>query len=281
MSVLSEPLATAGARAGTRHQGRRRLSPTVIAIQVGALCLLFGSWELVARQGWLNPAFVSEPSQYFPSFWHGISQGNLLSLMGTTLYETFVGFSIAAVLGMAAGYLMAEFRIVDTVARPFMTGFNNLPRIALAPLFVLWFGLGSTSRIALVVSLGFFIMAFSTYAGLQSTSRDHLLLGRTLGTGRWARFWKFELPSAMPAIFGGLQLNLSYAFLGAVVGEMFTGSAGLGGYLALQLNTFDTSDFFGAIVLLIIVAVALSGLLRATERRLLRWRTVELAGTKT
>ena len=279
MSVLSEPWTNASAKALTRRQGHRRLSPTVIGIQVAALCLLFGSWELVARQGWLNPAFVSEPSQYFPSFWHGISQGNLLSLMGTTLYETFVGFVIAAVLGTAAGYVMAEVRIVDTVLRPFMNGFNNLPRVAFAPLFVLWFGFGSTSRIALVVSLGFFIMAFSTYSGLQSTSRDHLLLARTLGTGRWARFWKLELPSAMPAIFGGLQLSLSYAFLGAVVGEMLTGSAGLGGYLALQLNTFDTSDFFGAIVLLIIVAVSLSGVLRAAERRLLRWRTVELAGT--
>lgn len=254
-------------------------SPWRYLAQLVTVVALFGSWEGIARNKLLNPNFVSEPSKFFPAFWDGISKGNLLSLMGTTLYATLVGFALAAVLGLLMGYVMAEFKSVDVIARPLMNAFNSLPRVALAPLFVLWFGLGATAAIALVISLGFFIVAFSTYAGLQSASRDLLLLSRTLGTSRRTRFWKFVLPAAAPAIFAGLQLDLTYAFLGAVVAEMLTGSQGLGGYLAETLNTFQTTNFFGALVLLAIVAVVLAGIMRSLERHLLRWRTFELAGT--
>ncbi|HLI24086.1 MAG TPA: ABC transporter permease [Acidimicrobiales bacterium] len=199
--------------------------------------------------------------------------------MGTTLYETFVGFAIASALGLIGGYLLAESKAFDTVARPFMTGFNSLPRIALAPLFVLWFGLGSNSRIVLIVSLSFFIVAFNTYAGLQGVNRDHLLLARVLGANRRERFVKFVLPSALPPVFAGLQLALTYAFLGAVVGEMLTGNQGLGGYLALEMGTFNTTAFFGGLVLLVIVALLVSAAMRLVEKRVLRWRAVEMRGT--
>lgn len=256
---------------------------SAVLIRVGQLVVfvaIFGSWQLLAATKVLNPAFVSEPSQFFPSFWHGIDGGGLLGLIGTTLYETFVGFAASALLGLLAGYLLAEFKIIDAIFRPFMTSFNSIPRIALAPLFVLWFGLGSTSRIVLIISLSFFIVAFNTYAGLQGVNRDHLLLARVLGAGRTERFVKFVLPSATPSIFAGLQLALTYAFLGAVVGEMLTGSAGLGGYLALKMGSFDTTAFFGGLVLLIIVALAVSMVVRAVENWLLRWRKIEMQGTR-
>lgn len=285
-SFETEATASAGQPpAGARIASKRRApimssrSPWRYLAQLLAVVVLFGSWEIVARGKWLNPNFVSEPSKFFPAFWDGITKGNLLGVMGTTLYATLVGFVLAAVAGLLMGFFMAEFSAVDVVARPLMNAFNSLPRVALAPLFVLWFGLGDTAAIALVVSLGFFIVAFSTYAGLQSASRDLLLLSRTLGTGRWTRFWKFVLPAAAPAIFAGLQLNLTYAFLGSVVAEMLTGSQGIGGYLSETLNTFQTTDFFGALVLLALVAVVLAGAMRWLERYLLRWRSFELAGT--
>jgi NitT/TauT family transport system permease protein len=256
-----------------------RRSPWRYIFQLMAIVLLFGSWELVVRLGIADPNFVSQPSAFFRAFWFGVTEGQLLQLMANTLYVTIVGFIVAAVLGLAAGLVLAEFETVDVVMRPIMNAFNSLPRVALAPLFVLWFGLGNLAAIALVISLGFFIVAFSTYAGLQSANRDLLLLARTLGTSRSVRFRKFVLPSASPAIFAGMQLNLTYAFLGAVVGQMLTGSQGLGGYFALTLNTFQTTEFFGALVLLALVAVSLASLMRGLERYLLRWRTHELAGT--
>jgi NitT/TauT family transport system permease protein len=272
--VTVRPLRWGRRRPPTRHRLATRLG------QGAALLALFGSWQALAASHVLNPAFVSEPSQFFPSFWDGITSGGLLGLMGTTLYETVVGFALASALGLAGGYLLAEYKVFDAVTRPFMTGFNSLPRIALAPLFVLWFGLGSLSRIVLIVSLGFFIVAFNTYAGLQGVNRDHLLLARVLGASRAERFWKFVVPSAAPAIFAGLQLALTYAFLGAVVGEMLTGSQGLGGYLALKMGTFDTTGFFGGLVLLVIVALVVSGAMRLVESRVLRWQAAELRGTK-
>jgi NitT/TauT family transport system permease protein len=273
------------ARGQSESVGRKRrrgaqTSWKVRGIQLVLLAGLFGSWQLLAVTKVLNPAFVSEPSQYFPSFWHGLDGGGLLGLIGTTLYETFVGFALSALLGLVVGYLLAEFKSVDVIIRPFMTGFNSIPRIALAPLFVLWFGLGSLSRIVLIVSLSFFIVAFNTFAGLQGVNRDHLLLSRVLGASRAERFFKFVLPSATPSIFAGLQLALTYAFLGAVVGEMLTGSDGLGGYLALKMGSFDTTGFFGGLILLVIVALAVSAVVRALENRLLRWRAIELAGTQ-
>lgn len=266
-------------RAPARERAKSHLA-AVRALQALVVVALFGSWQVLAATKVLNPSFVSEPSQFFPAFWRGIAHGGLLSLMGTTLFVTFVGFAAAALLGLIAGYLFTEFKLLNTVARPFMTGFNSVPRIALAPLFVLWFGLGSLSVVVLIVSLSFFIVAFSTYAGLQSCNRDHLLLARTLGASRFVRFRKFVLPSAAPAIFAGLQLALTYAFLGAVVGEMLQGSQGLGGYLALEMGSFKTTNFFGGLLLLIIVALLVAGTVTTVEKRMLRWRVHELRGTQ-
>ena len=137
--------------------GRRRLAVHLAqALVIGAL---LGAWQLLVALGVLQAAFVSEPSQLLPAFWDGVIHGTLLGPMGTTLYETFAGFGLSVALGLLAGYLLSEYPFVNAVFRPFLTGFNSLPRIALAPLFVLWFGLGSFSRIVLIISLSFFIVA--------------------------------------------------------------------------------------------------------------------------
>lgn len=156
-----------------------------------------------------------------------------------------------------------------------------MPRIALAPLFLLWFGLGSFSRIPLIISLSFFIVAFNTYAGLQNVNRDHLLLVRTLGASRRERFMKFVLPSATPMIFNRVQLALIYAFLGAVVGEILSASQGLSGYLSLELGSLNTTAFFGALMLLVIVALIVSALVRLREKGLSRWYGLSAAAGPT
>ncbi|ALE04251.1 hypothetical protein AL755_00590 (plasmid) [Arthrobacter sp. ERGS1:01] len=253
-------------------RGRTRLYQGLAAV------LLFGSWELMARAGLINPNFTSQPSLFFKAFVVGFSSGEYWPILGATLFEVFVGFALAVVLGLVAGFLLAESKLLDNVLRPFMTGFNNIPRIALAPLFILWFGLGSLSRIALVVSMAFFIVAFNTRAGMQSANRDHLLLAKTLGASRLERFRKFILPAALPSTFAGIQLALTYSFMGAVAGEMLSGNQGIGGYLALTMNTFDTDNFFGAMLALVIVSLFCSAILELVERRLLRWRVIEMQG---
>jgi NitT/TauT family transport system permease protein len=252
-----------------RHRGRL----------LAARCLIFvawlGSWELAGRF-WLNPTFVSYPSQIAVALYHGLLNGEYWGPLGGTLYETFAGFVAASVLGILAAALLYEFTFLYDALRPFITALNSVPRIALAPLFVLWFGLGSMSRIVLVFSLAFFIVLSGTYAGMASADRDSLLLARLLGASRAEVFRKFTFPAAVPGIFAGLQLALIYSFLGAVVGEMLGGTQGLGAQLQEAESLFETPDFFAQLTVLVVVTLIIAALIRLVERRLLRWRLIEL-----
>lgn len=264
----------------TRARPRKALPSRLVVLSLQAALVLAIAllWECAAVLGWIDPLYISSPLAIGQSLYNQIMRGDLLFHLGITLFETVIGFSVAASSGIVAGLLLYQLPLVNVTVRPILTAVNNLPRIALAPLFVLWFGLGSLSRIALVVSVVFFIAMLNTYAGLQNASRDHLLLAKTLGASRWQLFAKFVFPAAVPTIFAGLQLSLTYAFLTAVVGEMLTGSDGLGALLQITLSAFRTADFFAALLLLVIVATAISAAMRAAERYLLRWQQYELRG---
>lgn len=257
---------------------KRRFDWKITALQLALLILLLGGWQLAAETKLIDPSFVSEPSSVATALWDGLANAQLFSLIGVTLYETFVGFAIASVVAVASGLIMYQWSSINRVVRPFLTAFNNMPRIALAPVFVLWFGLGSAARIVLVITLVYFIVVFNTYAGLQNADRDILQLAKALGAGRLVRFRTFILPGAVPSIFAGLQLGLTYAFLGAVVGEMLTGSGGLGAFLATTSADFKTADFFAALVWLVVVATVVSALMRMAEQTLLKWRQAEMRG---
>jgi NitT/TauT family transport system permease protein len=253
----------------------------IFVAQIAVLAGLLVAWQAVVELRIVREIFISKPTAIFASLWRNVLHGGLLFDLGVTVYETLVGFIVAAAVGIAVGIVLYQAPRVNLVVRPFLTGFNNLPRLALAPLFVLWFGLDTASRVALILSVVFFIVMFNTYAGLQNANRDHLLLARTLGASRRQLFAKFILPSAVPTIFAGLQLGLTYSFLTAVVGEMLSGATGLGAKLAVTLATYRTDDFFAALFLLALVATALSNAMRLVERRLLRWRQYELSGLRT
>ncbi|KXF50002.1 hypothetical protein AXA44_22015 [Rhodococcus sp. SC4] len=262
-------------RARRRPHERRGV---VWPLQVGVLTLIVVAWEFIVNAGVMQELYVSKPSAIVDAFRDGMLSGALLTDLKVTLYETLVGFALATVAGIVVGLILYQVPLLNAVFRPFFTAFNNLPRLALAPLFVLWFGLGSASKIVLVLSLCFFIVMFNTYAGLQNANRDHLLLAKTLGAKRMTLFRKFVLPSAVPTIFAGLQLALTYAFLSAVVGEMLSGSTGLGASMQLSLTSYRTADFFAALILLVIVATTFSGIMRIIERKQLHWKSYEMRG---
>lgn len=242
---------------------------------------LIGSWEAAVQLGWMKPLFTSRPSAFFPALWAHLLEGSLLQRdLPQTLYETFAGFAVASVFGIGLALLLHEFPLLDAVVQPFLTAFNSMPRVALAPLFVLWFGLGPESKIVLVISLVFFIVIINTLAGLKASDRDHLLLARTLGVGRWQRFWKFVFPAATPTIFAGLQLGLVYALLGAITGEILGGHGGVGARMAVAINTFSTDDFFADLLFLVLFSTALAALVQGLERRLLHWRYIEMRGAE-
>jgi NitT/TauT family transport system permease protein len=236
--------------------------------------LAFGAvWELTARLGLINPLFIGNPSGILAFFFKGlfVTQELVVHLLWT-LAGTLAAFMLGSVTGILVGLLFVAYPKVEQFIDPIFAGLNALPRIALAPLFLLWFGLGITSKIALGFSLTFFIVLSSTVAGARSVNSDHLMLADTLGASSTQIFRRITLPSAVPTVFSGLRLGLIYALLGVIAGEIIAAQHGLGQSLTFLAGTFQINGVFAVLLLLAILGMSLTWIMTAVEARLLRWR---------
>lgn len=250
-----------------------------LTVWVGRLCLvllLCGAWEVTASQRWMNPVFIGRPSGIARAFWPGIRGSLLTDDARATVESTMIGFLLAATTGVIVAVVLSRIRVLEEIFQPLFTAMNSLPRVALAPLFVMWFGVGALSKIALAASLVFFVVLLNTMAGIQGVDRDHLTLARTLGASAAQTFLKFTLPSAIPSIFAGLELGMIYGFLGTVAGEMLAGDRGIGVQLQAYSGLFKTDEFFAALLLLVLITTTISVVLRVVRIRLLWWQTLGL-----
>jgi NitT/TauT family transport system permease protein len=242
------------------------------ALRVLVLVAAIGLWQLSVDQGWVGRYIASTPSAVWSTLSHLSTSGNLFSNVGVTLYESSVGFVIGVVGGVLIGFVLGLWPLAHEVVRPFITMLNTLPRIALAPLFLLWFGIGGESKIALVVSLVVFIVLINTLEGTANLDADIVALSRLLGAGRTKLAIKVILPSTLPWIVAGMRLSIAYAISGAVVGEMFAGQSGIGYLIQAGSGTFNVPEIFAALVTIMIVAWIIDSLGRWAERRVVRWR---------
>ena len=160
---------------------------------------------------------------------------------------------------------------LNRIVSPFLTAFNSMPRIALGPLFILWFGIGIASKVVLAFSLGYFIMLLSTLGGLKNVDRDLLLMSRLFGASELRLFRDVRLPWALPSIFAGLRLTLIYCSAGAVIGEMIAAKSGLGLLVQTFSGRFDVAGVMALILVVAIMVMALTSLMDLSERRLLAW----------
>lgn len=222
-----------------------------------------------------NPVFIGTPAGTAKAFVHEFGTSLVTVDLSETLYETTVGLVIGVVAGIASGLFLSHYRMLRTALVPMLAAFNSVPRIALAPLFALWLGLGAASKIALVVSFVFFIMLTTTMAALTQPNQDFELLSATLGATARQRLLYFTLPTAIPTLAAGLELSLVYAFLGAVAGEIISGSHGLGVRLTIYANAFELNRFFGVLILLGLVSTLSVQVLRLMTSRLTRWHAAE------
>ncbi len=245
----------------------------VLLAQIVALVVFFGLWEWSARSRWIDPLFIGQPTKIL-SYLHGAIwvDGHLFIEAAWTLGSTGVAFVLGSVAGLVFGLIFVAYPVLERFFDPLFSALNALPRIALAPLFLLWFGLGPASKIALGFSLTFFIVLNSTIAGARSVDSDWLTLSRMLGASKVAMFFKVTLISAVPTIFSGLRLGLIYALLGVIGGEIIASQHGLGQQLSYLAGTFDTNGVFGVLLVLALVGVALTWVMSAIEKYLLRWR---------
>ena len=251
---------------------RRRRTTAVWLVRALVLTLFLGSWQWAVTAGLIDPFFFSQPSAIWAFLVEEIRDGGIWPHVVVTLRETLAGFALGAAAGVAAGIVRMQFPFVAGVSDPFLTILNVLPRVALAPMFIIWFGVGEGSKVALAVSLVFFIMMLNTEAGIRSLDRELILTMRALGATDRQLFWKVMLPGAVPAIFGGMRLGVVYALLAVVVGEMISARMGLGQRIAFYAASFRAEGVLGTILVLATIGLALNFVVAQAESRLLRWK---------
>lgn len=228
-------------------------------------------WQGAVALGLADPAFVSSPTDIAMALWKLVSGGDLGANLLTTLVEIMISFTLSVVCGIGSALILDRSDRANRTLSPFLTAFNSMPRIALGPLFILWFGIGIASKVVLAFSLGYFIMLLSTLGGLKNVDRDLLLMSRLFGASELRLFRDVRLPWALPSIFAGLRLTLIYCSAGAVIGEMIAAQSGLGLLVQSFSGRFDVASVMALILVVAFLVMALTALMDLVERRLLAW----------
>ena len=255
-----------------RAEHRRRRTFWVWFGRAVVLVLFLGLWEAAIDSGLIDPFFFSQPSAIGRFLIGEFREGSIWPHIIVKLRETLEGFAIGALAGVGFGILRMQFNYLAEVSGPFLTILNVLPRVALAPMFIIWFGVGEGSKVALAVSLVFFILMLTTEAGIKSLDRELILTMRALGATDRQLFWKVMLPGAVPAIFGGMRLGVVYALLAVVVGEMIAARQGLGQRIAFYAGSFQAEGVLGTILVLAMIGLALNFVVARAEAALLKWK---------
>jgi NitT/TauT family transport system permease protein len=231
-----------------------------------------GLWEAAVAMGVVDPFFVSRPSAIAGRMWVWASTGFVWTHLAITLQESILGLLIGSILGTVSGFALARATTTAKVLEPYIMMLNAVPRVLLAPLFLLWFGLGIWSKVALSVTLVFFIMFFNAYQGVRQADPVLIENARMLGATERQLVRHVLVPSALTWIFSSLQTSLGFAMIGAVVGEYLGATRGLGYVISQAEGTFDTTGVFSGMAILSLVVVVMSRGVARAEDWLLRWK---------
>ena len=250
---------------------------TLLACQLMVAVVVIGLWQLLASvpvfgRVLLPPFFFSNPVDVGSQIFEWFSTGVIWKHLAITLWESILSFAIGSFGGVMVGFWFARQPRVAAIFDPYVKMANALPRVVLAPIFTLWLGLGIWSKVALGVTLVFFIVFFNVYQGVKEVSPVVLANARMLGANRKQLLRSVYLPSAMSWVFSSLHTSVGLAFVGSVVGE-YLGSARGVGYLILQAEgTFDINTVFAGILVLTAFALVLDAIVGIGERRLMKWQ---------
>ncbi len=257
------------ARAQGAHRAGRAV---VVSLQIGVFVLFVGIWQALAAAGVLDPFFFSRPSAIALKLWGWMASGYIWPHLGVTLLEALLAFLIGTVCGVIAGFALARVELLAAVFDPYIRTFNALPRVILAPIFILWFGLGIASKVALGVTLVFFIVFFNTFQGIREVDPMIRNNVKMLQANDWQMVRHVYLPSAMAWIFSSLHTSIGFALVGAVVGEYIGSARGIGYVVAEAEGVFDTAGVFAGLILTSVVVLLIDLGIDRLERYLLRWR---------
>lgn len=249
-----------------------------LSLQMIVFIAIFGSWELLSDKKMIDPFFFSSPSaivkQIIDWFVNGTSQGPLYTHFVVSFEETIIAFVLGVILGVIAGYGLGRSDILAVVFGPYIQMLNALPRVVLAPIFIIWFGLGMPSKIALGVTLTFFIVFFNAFQGVREVDRNLLNNARLLGANKGQLARHVIIPSALTWILSSLHSSFGFALVGAVVGEFIGSTKGLGFLIAQAQGAFNTTGVFAGMVLLSVTALAANWAVGKLEKKFIAWRHV-------
>jgi NitT/TauT family transport system permease protein len=260
---------------GAVRAWRRRHLAVVWSLRILVLAAVFGAWELLATYV-IDPFYYSKPSLIAARLWDwftvGTSKGSIWTNLSITLQEAVYGFILGAVLGVVLGIVFGRARLLAEVLSPFIQALNAVPRIVLAALFIIWFGLGMESKIATALVLVFFPVFFNAFQGAREVDRTYVDNARILGASRTQILWSIVVPSATSWILASLHTAFGFALIGAIVGEYAGASKGIGLLISTAQGTFDSAGIYAGMILSTVLALLAEVLLGGAERRLLRWR---------
>jgi len=239
----------------------------------GTLSILGGLalWELAGRYLVNNSLFLATPIQVIGAIIRLAATGELERHIEISGLEFILGYGIASIAGIALGVAMASSAATKQICQPWISGLYATPTIALAPLFILWLGIGVWSKVVVVITLVLFPVAINTEAGLRTTSERLIEMLRSFGASRQQIFWKVSLPSAMPFVLAGLKLGIGRGLIGVVVAELFGSRAGLGRLISQSADSFNMPELFAGVVVLAVAGIVMTAGFSWLEGKLVPW----------
>jgi len=270
--VVATPTAPAPVSPGRRKGGWLDTRVAKIGLPLLVLAAAIAGWEIAVRTEAINPITVPAASDTFAALIEIMQTAYFWEATWLTLQETLLGFAIGATAGLIIGALTGTFKLFSTALWPFVLAFQNTPRVALAPVFLTWFGFGMTSKVVMAAVICFFPVVINTVTGLASVEDNARTLFRTYGATTSQTFFKLTLPTAAPVAFAGIKTALTLALLGAIVAEFVGASEGLG-VLVKEFNfQLEVAKGFAVVVFLAVIGLVLYGLIEWLERRIITWK---------
>jgi NitT/TauT family transport system permease protein len=243
----------------------------VMAIRFAIIAGFFILWEIASIK-WIEPFLISSPSRILTAMLAGFRSGDLVQHTWVTFEEIAIGFPIGMILGITLGYAFGRSRLLAEIFEPIIIALNGIPRTALAPLFIVWLGIGIWSKVGVVFLLTFFLNFFNTYAGMRQLDQEYVDLARLMGARGWKLSFRVILPAISPYVFTGIRTSIPFSVIGAIVGEFVAATEGVGFFIRQAAGLFRTADVFVGIIILMLMVIVMDKVAELIERRALRWQ---------